>query len=48
VVAQNVLPVLDTFPTILPVELTSLGLGNSWLKGHPRSRLTVSMKARDC
>jgi uncharacterized delta-60 repeat protein len=45
VVAQSVLPVFGPNPRTLPVELTSFG--DTWLKGHPRARLTVSLKARD-
>jgi uncharacterized delta-60 repeat protein len=45
VVAQSVLPVFAAGPATLPVELTSFGA--QWLKGHPRSRLTASLKARD-
>lgn len=45
VVAQSVLAVFGTGPATLPVELTSFG--NQWLKGHPRSRLTAVVTARD-
>jgi uncharacterized delta-60 repeat protein len=45
VVAHSVVPVFGTAPTTLPVELTSFG--SRWLKGHPRSRLTLAVKARD-
>jgi hypothetical protein len=45
VVAQSVLPVFDAGRVTLPVELTSFG--DQWLKTHPRSRLTLILKARD-
>jgi uncharacterized delta-60 repeat protein len=45
VVAENLLPVFAAGSSTLPVELTSFG--DHWLKKHPRSRLTASVKARD-
>jgi uncharacterized delta-60 repeat protein len=45
VVAQSLLPVFTAGRSILPIELTSFGA--QLLKRHPRSRLTVSLTARD-
>ncbi|HWH10141.1 MAG TPA: hypothetical protein VG165_03370 [Solirubrobacteraceae bacterium] len=45
VIAQSVLPVFVAGPVTLPVELTTFG--DQWLKTRPRSRLTVTLRARD-